>query len=35
MFILFAALMGCEIGTEKENAGCILKAAVQEDYCQI
>jgi hypothetical protein len=28
-----AALMGCDIGTEKENAGCILKAAVQEGYC--
>jgi hypothetical protein len=30
-----AAQMGCDIGTEKENAGCILKAAVQEGYCQI
>ena len=28
-----AAQMGCNVGSETENAGCILKAAVQEGYC--
>lgn len=28
-----AAQMGCHVGSERENAGCILKAAIQEGYC--
>ncbi len=28
-----AALVGCNVGTEKENAGCILQQAVQAGYC--
>jgi hypothetical protein len=28
-----AALVGCSVGNEKENAGCILKQAIQSGYC--
>ncbi len=28
-----AELIGCNVGTEKENVGCILKHAVQNGYC--
>lgn len=29
-----AALVGCNVGTEQENAGCIMKKAIEEGYCQ-
>lgn len=28
-----ASRIGCNVGSEKENAGCILRAAIQEGYC--
>ena len=28
-----AAQVGCDVGNEKENAGCILKQAVESGYC--
>lgn len=28
-----ASKMGCNVGTEEENAGCILQKAIQEGYC--
>jgi hypothetical protein len=28
-----ASKMGCNVGSQKENAGCIIKAAIQEGYC--
>lgn len=28
-----AAKMGCAVGTEEENTGCILQKAIQEGYC--
>ena len=28
-----AAKMGCAVGTEEENTGCILQRAIQEGYC--
>jgi hypothetical protein len=28
-----AALVGCNVGTEQQNVGCILKKAIEEGYC--
>jgi hypothetical protein len=28
-----AALVGCNVGSEKENVGCIMKKAIEEGYC--
>ncbi len=28
-----AAKMGCAVGSEEENTGCILQRAIQEGYC--
>ncbi len=30
-----AARMGCNIGNEKENLGCILARAIQDGYCSV